>query len=72
MDRWIWTCALAAGAIFAITSGSWAQEEELTACEKACYEAEESCIVACPESEEAASCEKRCEEKAELCLEKCE
>jgi hypothetical protein len=72
MDRWIWKPALAAGAIVAIALSSWAQEDEITSCEEACYEAEERCVAACPKPEEAASCEDRCEEKADLCVEKCE
>jgi hypothetical protein len=72
MDRWIWKPALAAGAIVAIALGSWAQDEELTDCEEACYQAEERCAEACPESDEDGSCEDRCEDKADLCVEKCE
>lgn len=72
MYRWTWKSVVVIGAMVAIASTSWAQDEESTGCENACYEAEESCLAACGDQEDPIVCEDDCAEETENCLEQCE
>ena len=72
MYRWIWKLVIVAAAMVAIASTSWAQDEESTDCENACYEAEASCLATCEDQDDPMTCEEDCAAAAESCSEKCE
>jgi len=72
MYRWIWKLVVVVAAMVAIASTSWAQDEESTDCENACYEADDRCVAACEEQDDPLTCAEECAVAAERCFEKCE
>jgi hypothetical protein len=72
MYRWIWKLVVAVAAMVAIASTSWAQDEESTNCEDACYETDERCLAACEDQDDPVTCEEECAAAAERCFEECE
>jgi hypothetical protein len=72
MYRWIWKLVVAVAAMVAIASTSWAQDEESTDCEDACYETDERCLAACEDQDDPVTCEEECAAAAERCFEECE
>jgi hypothetical protein len=67
-----WKVALAAmGMVGLIGTASWAQEEESSPCEEACYQAEDRCYEKCQDPDDDGACEHQCQEESNSCVERC-
>lgn len=65
---WVFIVAAAIG----LAGAGWAQEDDPSACEEACFEAEDRCYDACESADDPDSCASTCQDQADRCLERCE